>query len=327
MSRLRKPALALFAGLILISASACSSSAATTGPGATGATSTGAPAAVTAAPAAATAAPATATAAATATTPAVDPTDPSSIVTQALSSGQATTSFHLKLEVSGTIKAAALSSAAGGSTGSLLTGDMKLDGTTIEGDVDVANQATHLAVNVAPMAALGNVALTGDVIVKDSVLYYKVSMLGPKYTKSDLGSLTSGLPVAVPTAGPSALAGMSDQIASIRKQLDDAGAKATLVGVDNIGGKDADHISITVPLDKLNSEIATAASSAAPGMKIDSATADVWIYKDNYQLAKIQIAGASSSFGNLGITITITNYGAPVTITAPAASDIQAATP
>jgi hypothetical protein len=60
-------------------------------------------------------------------------------------------------------------------------------------------------------------------------------------------------------------------------------------------------------------------------MKIDSASVDVWIYKSNYQLAKIQIAGASSTLGNLTMTITITNYNAPVTIAAPAASDVQAA--
>ena len=307
MIRLPRPALAIFAGLVVVFASACGSSAAT--PGAGGSTG---PAGVSAAPAGASAA--------------VNPNDPNSIITQVLSSGQSTTSFHIKIEVSGTIKAAALNSAAG-SAGSGPTSDVKLDGTAIEGDVDVANQAAHLSLTVAPIAMLGNVPITGDLILKDSALYYKVSLLGPKYTKTDLGSLTSLSPVAVPTPGASALAGVADQIAQLRQQLDAAGVKATLVGVEQIGNKDAYHISLSVPLDKLNAEIASAAASAAPGMKIDSASVDIWTYKDTYQLAKIQIAGASSSLGNLGITITVTNYGAPVTVTAPAASEIQSAAP
>ena len=307
MIRLPRPALAIFAGLVVVFASACGSSAATPGAG-----GTSGPGGGTSGPAGASAA--------------VNPNDPSSIITQVLSSSEGTTSFHIKIEVSGTIKAAALKSAAG-SAGSALTSDLKLDGTAIEGDVDVANQAAHLSLTVAPIAMLGNVPLTGDLILKDSVLYYKVSLLGPQYTKTDLGSLTSLSPVAVPTPGASALAGVADQIAQLRQQLDAAGVKATLVGVEQIGSKDAYHISLSVPLDKLNAEIASAAASAAPGMKIDSASVDIWAYKDTYQLAKIQIAGASSSLGNLGITITVTNYGAPVTVTAPAASEIQSATP
>jgi len=43
------------------------------------------------------------------------------------------------------------------------------------------------------MAMLANAPLTGDLILKDSVLYYKVSLLGAKYTKMDLGSLGSSL--------------------------------------------------------------------------------------------------------------------------------------
>jgi len=306
--RLPKPALAIFAGLVVVFASACSSSA-------------GTPAV---APGGGSSAPAGSVAPAVASA-AVNPNDPSSIMTQVLSSGQSTTSFHIKIEVSGTIKAAALKSAAG-SSGAALTSDLKLDGSAIEGDVDVANQAAHLSLTVAPIAMLGNVPLTGDLILKDSVLYYKVSLLGPKYTKMALGDLTGGLPVTVPTPGPSALAGVADQLANIRQQLDAAGVKATLVGVEQIGGKDAYHISLSVPLDTLNAEIATAAASEAPGMKIDSASIDLWTYKDSYQLAKVEIKGASSSIGSLGISITVTNYGAPVTITAPAASDVQVPT-
>ena len=58
-------------------------------------------------------------------------------------------------------------------------------------------------------------------------------------------------------------------------------------------------------------------------MTVDSASASIWIYKDTYQLAQVQLAGASSTVGNLSFTMTLTNLDQPVTIDAPAAKDVQ----
>jgi hypothetical protein len=298
--RLRKPALAALTGFVLIVASACGSSASTPGaPAASG-------------PAGATNGPSVA---------AVNPQDPESIISQVISGGSAVKSFHIKLAVTGTIKAAALASTGGALGG--LSGDMKLDGSSIEGDVDVANQAAHLAV------ALPTMAISGDVILVNNVLYYK--LLTPKYTKMDLaslgsslGALSGGLPVAVPTPGASALSDITGQIDQMRTTLQNAGVKATLVGVEQISGKDADHINISIPLDMINTQIA-AAASPSPAPKIDSASVDVWIYKDSYRIAQFEAKGASSTLGNLDLTITVSNYDQPVTIAAPAADQIQAA--
>jgi hypothetical protein len=317
--RLPRKTFAVLAGIVLVAA-ACSSGSATLPPA--GSTSA---AGATSAPAGASTAPAVAT---------LNPNDPSSIITQVISGGTAVKSFHIEITVAGTIKASALSGAAGGA-GSALTGDMKLDGTKVTGDVDVANQAAHIAANVPLVTGGTTLPVTADVILTGGALYYKASLTGPKYTKVDLASLGSSLgslgalASAVPTPGASAMGGVTDEIAQLRAALDQAGAKATLVGVDQIGGKDADHINISVPLDLLNSQIAAAAAAAsgAPaGMKIDSASVDLWVYKDSYLPAKFEIKGASSALGNLDFTVTITNYDQPVTITAPAASDIQAPT-
>lgn len=303
MLRIPKPALSILAGFVIVVASACSGSAGTFAPGV-----------------------ASPTAAASAGASAANPNDPNGIISSAISTGTAIKSFHIKIEVAGTIKAAALKDAAG-SSGSAITSDVKLDGTAIEGDVDVVNQAANLTFNVPPMAMLGNVPLTGDLIVKDNVLYYKVSLLGPKYTKMDLGSLTGSLPVTVPTPGASAMTGVADELKQLQAAMDQYGVKVTLVGVDQIGGKDANHINISIPLDKLNAEIAKSATSDSPAITIDSASFDVWVYKDNAQLAKIELKGASSSIGDLDFILTITNYDAPVTINAPAAKDINPAAP
>jgi len=300
--RIRKSAFAVLAGFVLVAA-ACSSGGATTAPAAGG---TGAPAA--------------------------NQNDPNSILTSVINGGSDIKSFHIKIAVSGTIKAAALQAAMAdsGSSGSgiQITSDAKLDGTAIEGDVDVANSAAHLTANVPALQMLGNIPITGDVIVVSNTLYYKVSLLGAKYTKMDLGSLTSGLPVSIPSIlpspGASAMTGITDQVNQLRTQMEAAGVKVTLVGVDKIGGQDANHINVSVPIDKLNAEIA-AQSSGAPSATIDSASVDFWVYKSNNMLAQVEVKGASSSFGNVDFMITVTNYDQPVTISAPAAADIAPA--
>jgi hypothetical protein len=308
--RLPKPALAALAGIVLVFAAACGSSTITPVP----------PPGGTNAPAGASNAPAVAT---------VNPQDPSSIITGVINGTTDVKSFHIKLTVNGTIKAAALADA--GSAAGGLKGDIKLDGTAIEGDVDLANQAGKLTFNVPPLAALGNVPLTGDLIVVSNTLYYKVTLLGPKYTKMDLGSigdslgaLSSSLPVAVPSAGASAA--IADQISQMRQALKDAGVTVTLVGVDKIGGKDASHINVSVPLDKLNSAIA-AEASAGPAITIDSASVDLWVYTDSSRLAQVELKGASSTLGNLDITLTISNYDQPVTVAAPPADQVNVTTP
>jgi hypothetical protein len=267
--------------------------------------------------------------------PGVNPGDPNSIISAVIAGGPDTKSFHLKVELNGTIKASGLSGL-GGESSSVLTGDLKLDGSTIEGDVDVTGQAAHLAANVALGTVGSTVTIAADVILKDSALYYKAPLLlgSEKYTKSSVGDLSSSLTggaVAVPTVGPSGLAGVEDQVAKIRKALDDAGAKATLVGVEQVGGQDAYHLTISVPLDLINGEIAGAAASAestaAAGLTIDSAAVDIWVYKSGNRLAKIDIKAASAKIGNLDVIVTVTDYDKPVTITAPPASQVETTAP
>jgi hypothetical protein len=312
LARTRKPALALMAGIVLAVIAACSGSSASTNPttgvaGTPGAGATG--------PAASTA---------------VNPNDPNSILTNAISGGANVKSFHIKIAISGTVNASALSDAAGSGGAVPLTGDLKLDGTAIEGDVDIANAAAHLTANVPALPAFGNVPISADLVLKTNVLYYKTTLTGPKYSQlplsnlsDSLSGLSSGLPVPTPGADASGMAGVTDEINQLRQQMQAAGVTASLVGVDQIGGKDANHINISIPIDKLNAEIAAQASDAAGAAKIDSASFDVWIYKDNAQLAKLELKVASSAFGNIDFTITVTNYDQPVTVNAPAAADIN----
>jgi len=237
-------------------------------------------------------------------------------------------SVHLKIAVNGTIKKEALSGASG-SSGPTITKDIVLDGTSIEGDIDVDKQAAHLTLNVPGLDLLGGTPITGDIIVVDKVGYAKISLLGEKYqtmSLSDLGDLTGSLPVSLPSAGPSALTTVEDQLTAFRKQLDDAGAKTTLVGLEKIGGKDAYHINISVPAEFLNKELAAQSSPDPAPLTIDSVSMDVWAYKDTYNLAQLEVKGAAAEFGSLDLIVTLTNYDVPVTITAPPASEIAPTT-
>jgi hypothetical protein len=259
------------------------------------------------------------------------PADPDALFSLGIAEGPAWRSFHMKIAVGGTVKAAFLKTL-GNPSWAKLTTDAVLDGTVMEGDVDAQNLAFHLAIAVPSVAAFGSAAVTGDLIIKDSNMYLKMAALGGKYREVKLGTISKelGVPVSVPTPGGSALIGLANLTSSIRSQLESVGVTPRVVGVEQIGGRDAYHIDLTVPLDKVNSDLAAAAAKAGAGaaivneLKIDSVSSGIWIYKDNYQLAQVQIAGASSTAGNLTFTMTLTNFDQPVTIDAPAASDVTA---
>lgn len=312
MVRVGRPVLAILIGFAVI-AGGCSggSTAAPTGGSPTGATASISP---------------TPTAVATPT-----PADPDELFSLGIAEGPAWQSFHMKIAVGGTVKAAFLKTL-GNPSWAKLTTDAVLDGTVMEGDVDAQNLAFHLAIAVPSVAAFGSAAVTGDLIIKDSNLYLKMASLGAKYREVKLGTISKelGVPVSVPTPGGSALTGLADLTSGIRSQLESAGVTPKVVGVEQIGGRDAYHIDLTVPLDKVNSDLAAAAAKAGAHaavldqLKIDSVSSGIWIYKDNYQLAQVQIAGTSSTAGNLSFTMTLTNFDQPVTINAPAASDVTA---
>jgi hypothetical protein len=106
------------------------------------------------------------------------------------------------------------------------------------------------------------------------------------------------------------------------------GATATFVGVEQVDGKDAYHVSLSMPVEKMNSDLAAAAAKASPtippDLKMDSATFDIWVYKGTDHLAKMQVSANSSWLANISYISTVTNYDAPVTITVPAAGDVRA---
>ena len=311
-THLRRPTMGILVGLILVFAAACSSSVSTTGPvGPAGSNGTGSTASsvISASPV-------------ITASPSPTPLTADAVLSTAIAGGSEVKSFHIKITLAGTIAASAFASSSEN-----ITSDVKLDGTAIEGDVDAVNMAAHFTLNVPATPLMGDAPLTGDLIVVDQALYYKLSLLGSKYHKLDLASLTSDLPVAIPSSIPtpdaSGMTGLTDEVGALRTQMEANGYSATLVGVEQIGGAPAQHISISVPLDRINSQLASAAPSSLP-MKLDSASFDVWIYTSDNRLAQVELKGASAEISGFDLLMTVSAYDAPVTIAAPPAAQVAA---
>lgn len=308
-----KSVLIIAAGLALVAA----------GCGSAG-VSTSAASATTAATGATTSAPGPTAFAATPT-----PANPDALFDLAIAEGPAWKSFHLKIALDGSITTAAMK-AMGNPSWTKLKSAVQLDGTVIEGNMDPVHLALDLTMAIPAIPALSSGPITGEAIVLDPTLYLKLGALGPKYHKLQLGTLSGdmGVKVAVPTPGGSSLVGIADAVSSLRKALEQSGVTPSLIGIDQIGGKPAYHIALDVPLDRINADlssaVARAGSSFLKGVKVDSASAGIWIYEDGHQLAQVQVSGASSAVGNLGFTMTLTNFDQPVNITAPAAADVAA---
>jgi hypothetical protein len=305
------PPVALLAGFVVLFAAACGSSVVTPFP-APGSPGGSAGASVNSAP----------TPVITAT-----PLTADAILNSAVVGGPDVKSFHIKIALSGTIKASALAASAAKS-GLTITKDIALDGTAIEGDVDVANQAAHLAITVPATQLMGNVPITGDLIMVNKVLYYKLSLLGVKYHKTDLSNLAGSLPVSIPSSLPtpadSGLTGLADQVNALRTQLMAQGFSASIVGTDQIAGAPATHIAITVPIDRLNAALVAQASPSPAVLKFDSASIDLWLYTSSNRLAQVEMKMASAAGGSGDLVITVSAYDSPVTITAPPAAQVTA---
>jgi hypothetical protein len=244
-------------------------------------------------------------------TPTAPPlTDPNEIITRSATGLTAVQTLHFDVAVSGSVNTSALGSAGGGLG---LSGAIKLDGATASGDFDVQKQAFHVAASMPTL-----MSLSADIIQVDGYQYTKISLVGPKYTKSP----ATTLPIA--TAAPSASLDISSTVASLKSSLTAAGVTATLVGREQVGGRDSYHVSVGLPKDLINQQLGAVGGGAAGDAKIDTLTLDYWVFVDSLNPAKMELKASSATVGNLTVTLTLTKYNQPVTIKAPADSEIEA---
>jgi len=233
-------------------------------------------------------------------TPAAPPlTDPKEILTKSVLTLKDVKTFHMQADVSGAIK---MDLSGSGSPASI---DLK--GTTASGDLDIANKKAH--VNLSAPALLN---VTADIIVIGNDTYTKVSLLGPKYTKTT--STDSGDPAAV--AGDPQKA-----IDEINKFLNTPGVAPTKQADEKCGDKDCYHVSMNLTSDQLSGVTGSLGSGAPTG----TGTIDVWSQKNDLRPAKVAISANAGDQGTVTVTLTLSNYDAAVTINPPPDSDVAPA--
>ena len=190
-----------------------------------------------------------------------------------------------------------------------------LTGTTLEGDIDIADSEAKLAMSVP--ALLG---FSADLIATGGQAYVKTS-LNPdgKYHKIDLASMTNGLPLPSLPAGaaspdPSAVAAALDQL---KAELDKLPAPTKLAD-EKIGDQDCYHVQLKV--EQLGHP---------PGQRRPQRRDRLG---DGRRLdAQVRLSpGPDQRRGRRRrrrqprrSTIDLTNYDAPVTVTAPPADQIS----
>ena len=238
--------------------------------------------------------------------------DPIQIVTSSVNRGSAASTVHVEGTLCGSVSISTLGAL--GFTGlSGFSGTIKLDGASFNGDVDIAKRAFHVL--ASDPALFG---LTADLIQVDGYTYSRTSISGEKYTKS---KATVSQPITDTTA--SATFGLADALDLLKHTLDAPGTTATLVGRDDVAGRDAYHVHVSVPVGALNAQIA-AADLPGLGIALDSASFDHWAYVDSVQPAKLAMIATSAALGSIDLTLTLTKYNEALTIVAPPVSEATA---
>jgi len=234
-------------------------------------------------------------------TPAVS--DPKEIVTKAVTATQSLKAAHVKIDLSGTVPFSF-----GGASGSSLT----LDGTTVEGDVDVAGRAAHLSFAVP--ALLGT---TGEFTVVNQAVYMKISLTGPKWSRlADTGG-TGMLPL--PSGSPGAV---TDELNTFLARPEVAPKK---LGDEKCGDKDCYKVELTLPVGDLAGSLGGALSSFAPlpSLGTTQATLDLWVEKDSFRPAKATVAVDMGTTGKLTVAVALSKFDQAVTIAPPPADQID----
>jgi hypothetical protein len=235
-------------------------------------------------------------AAACSSTPSVPAlSDPKEILSQSVGALATAKTFHLKADVTGSV--------ALDMTGSGTATPLDLTGTTLEGDMDIAGKKAHLT--FAAPALLGT---TGEVVLVDNATYTKVSLLGPKFTKTETAAGESDVPTDPVQA-----------IADVKAALDKLPNPPTKNADVKCGDKDCYSVSVALTSDDLGDLGGGALPSAATG----SGTIELWAAKDNLRPARVVVTVDGGTQGKLTITLDVTNYDASVSISAPPADQVE----
>jgi hypothetical protein len=239
--------------------------------------------------------------------------DPYELLTEAVTATAAATSFHVLVEANGTLS---LGEAMGGAP-------LTLDGTRAEGDISVNPPAVSLNFDV-PLQGL---AISGGVIVPgDGNAYVKLAL--PFGSADDLwhiipvGELDVPSTLASPPPAP-------ELAAQLRSELDEAGVTVTNEGETSCAAGTCTRLHLEVPASALDDNLGAIGdlggmlpgSSPAPSAAAaPPVPVDILVDTATDRLDSFVIAFADSASGtSISLTVALSNYDAPVTVTPPPA--------
>jgi hypothetical protein len=233
-------------------------------------------------------------------------TDPAEILRRGFQAGAEADSLHMSLSMEGNV------------TDPETGANMPLDGITFEGDVDVTVPAMHFTF-AAPML----LGLTGEMILIGEDLYFKSSLSGTQWVLMPFSS--ADLPMPLPTADPSAVAAQVEELLAIEgvtvEKLEDV----------SCGDGTCYHVRLTIPLDAM---AALAGSSGAADYPADFGSVfteemfggplvvDQLYDRNSLLLYELSFNISPQDVGDIGLTMTFTDYNVPVEISPPPSDQI-----
>jgi hypothetical protein len=239
--------------------------------------------------------------------------DPYQLLTEAVTSTAAATSFHVLAEASGTLN---MGETMGGVA-------FPIDGTRAEGDVSIKPPAVSLTFDV-PLQGL---AISGGLIVPgDGNAYVKLAL--PVGSVDDLWHVIpiGELDVPETLASPPPAAELA---AELKTELDNAGVVITNEGDTSCAAGTCTRLHLEVPAEALESnmgplgglsELLPGASPAASAPAAAPIPVDILIDTASKRLDSFIVTVADEANGtNVTLTVTMSAYDAPVTLTPPPA--------
>jgi hypothetical protein len=224
-------------------------------------------------------------------------TSPTDIITQGLEATADLNSFHMSLAVDGTFS---MPDSSGGS--------FKLDGTSLEADVDIAAKNVHLIFGVP--ALLG---LSGELLVIGQDVYVKTSLTGDKWSHQ-----TSDVTGSASPAESFDPASIVDNVGDF---LLKDGVVTTKLADVACGDRQCYQVSVSIPPDQMAD--AGAVASLDPGAIFgDALVLNLLFDREKGWLTEVSTDVASDSIGTFSATLSFSNFDEAVTLSAPPSAEV-----
>ena len=225
------------------------------------------------------------------------------IITRGLTATSTLKSFHLETSLEGNLKVPQMG------------GTVALKGTSFRGDFDLAKKLVSLS--FAMPSLLG---IQGQVIATSDAAYVKTSLTGEKWQKQAIPSGQAASGVQDPSKG----------IAEIQKFLDKDGVQSKNLADAVCGTSTCRQVELTIPSALLDHAAGrTGASPATVGSgSVSSVLGPALVIDMLFDASKLYLTSVTTSIdskeiGSFTLTLTLSKFDQPVTITPPPADQVE----